>query len=69
MFCKVNLTTSQKVSMTSKIWLIGPVCRCLHIRTVVDAKEKPENYCRKQRKKQSRLALQPSTNTVRFAIV
>ncbi|KAI9553349.1 hypothetical protein GHT06_021247 [Daphnia sinensis] len=40
----------------------SPVYRCLHIHTVLDAKETYENYYRKQRKKQARLALQPPTN-------
>jgi hypothetical protein len=46
----------------------SPVYRCLHIHTVLDAKETYENYYRKQRKKQARLALQPPTNMVRFVI-
>lgn len=44
----------------------SPVYRCLHIHTVLDAKETYENYYRKQRKKQARLALQPPTNMVGF---
>lgn len=40
----------------------SPVYRCLHIHTVLDAKETYENYYRKQRKKQARLALQPPIN-------
>jgi hypothetical protein len=46
----------------------SPVYRCLHIHTVLDAKETYENYYRKQRKKQARLALQPPTNMVGFVI-
>ena len=42
----------------------SPVYRCLHIHTVLDAKETYENYYRKQRKKQARLALEPPTNMV-----
>nr|CAG4640652.1 EOG090X01NK [Eulimnadia texana] len=40
----------------------SPVYRCLHIHTVLDAKETFENYYRKQRKKQARLALIPPSN-------
>jgi len=40
----------------------SPVYRCLHIHTVLDAKETYEDYYRTQRKKQARLALQPPTN-------
>nr|CAG4645371.1 EOG090X01NK [Lynceus sp. MCZ IZ 141354] len=40
----------------------SPVYRCLHIHTVLDAREAFENYYRDQRKKQARLALQPPTN-------
>lgn len=42
----------------------SPVYRCLHIHTVLDAKETYESYYRKQRKKQARLAMQPPTNMV-----
>lgn len=42
----------------------SPVYRCLHIYTVVGARETFETYYRKQRKKQARLVLQPPTNMV-----
>ena len=40
----------------------SPVYRCLHIYSVLGEKETFENYYRKQRKKQARLALGPSSN-------
>nr|CAG4643743.1 EOG090X01NK [Lepidurus arcticus] len=40
----------------------SPVYRCLHIHTVLDDKDAFEEYYRKQRKKQARLALQSPTN-------
>uniref|UniRef100_A0A663N8G7 Exocyst complex component n=1 Tax=Athene cunicularia TaxID=194338 RepID=A0A663N8G7_ATHCN len=46
----------------------SPVYRCLHIYSVLDARETFENYYRKQRRKQARLVLQPPSNMVRCAI-
>ncbi|XP_042727946.1 exocyst complex component 6B isoform X4 [Lagopus leucura] len=40
----------------------SPVYRCLHIYTVLGARETFENYYRKQRRKQARLVLQPPSN-------
>ncbi|XP_074760338.1 exocyst complex component 6B isoform X8 [Athene noctua] len=40
----------------------SPVYRCLHIYSVLDARETFENYYRKQRRKQARLVLQPPSN-------
>ena len=40
----------------------SPVYRCLHIYSVLGEKETFENYYRKQRKKQARLALGPTSN-------
>ncbi|KAM8939853.1 exocyst complex component 6B isoform 3-T3 [Pelodytes ibericus] len=40
----------------------SPVYRCLHIYTVLGSRETFENYYRKQRRKQARLVLQPSSN-------
>uniref|UniRef100_A0A671NNW1 Exocyst complex component n=1 Tax=Sinocyclocheilus anshuiensis TaxID=1608454 RepID=A0A671NNW1_9TELE len=39
-----------------------PVYRCLHIYTVLGARDTFENYYRKQRRKQARLVLQPHSN-------
>uniref|UniRef100_A0A8C1NLQ8 Exocyst complex component n=1 Tax=Cyprinus carpio TaxID=7962 RepID=A0A8C1NLQ8_CYPCA len=43
----------------------SPVYRCLHIYTVLGARDTFENYYRKQRRKQARLVLQPHSNMVR----
>uniref|UniRef100_A0A8C5FV66 Exocyst complex component n=1 Tax=Gadus morhua TaxID=8049 RepID=A0A8C5FV66_GADMO len=43
----------------------SPVYRCLHIYTVLGLRDVFENYYRKQRRKQARLALQPQSNMVR----
>ncbi|XP_063606126.1 exocyst complex component 6B-like isoform X1 [Penaeus indicus] len=40
----------------------APVYRCLHIYTVLGAREQFETYYRQQRREQARLALQPPTN-------
>ncbi|KAL2774063.1 exocyst complex component 6B isoform 3 [Daubentonia madagascariensis] len=40
----------------------SPVYRCLHIYSVLSARETFENYYRKQRRKQARLVLQPPSN-------
>ncbi|XP_040526018.1 exocyst complex component 6B isoform X6 [Gallus gallus] len=40
----------------------SPVYRCLHIYSVLGARETFENYYRKQRRKQARLVLQPPSN-------
>uniref|UniRef100_A0A672RGE8 Exocyst complex component n=1 Tax=Sinocyclocheilus grahami TaxID=75366 RepID=A0A672RGE8_SINGR len=40
----------------------SPVYRCLHIYTVLGARDTFENYYRKQRRKQARLVLQPHSN-------
>ncbi|XP_034146265.1 exocyst complex component 6B isoform X3 [Esox lucius] len=40
----------------------SPVYCCLHIYTVLGAREEFENYYRKQRRKQARLVLQPHSN-------
>ncbi|KAJ6658600.1 hypothetical protein lerEdw1_019988 [Lerista edwardsae] len=40
----------------------SPVYRCLHIYSVLGAQETFEHYYRKQRRKQARLVLQPSSN-------
>ncbi|KAL4660945.1 exocyst complex component 6B isoform X2 [Arapaima gigas] len=40
----------------------SPVYRCLHIYTVLGARETFESYYRKQRRKQARLVLQPHSN-------
>ncbi|XP_019408489.1 PREDICTED: exocyst complex component 6B isoform X2 [Crocodylus porosus] len=40
----------------------SPVHRCLHIYSVLGARETFENYYRKQRRKQARLVLQPPSN-------
>ncbi|XP_076044364.1 exocyst complex component Sec15 [Oratosquilla oratoria] len=40
----------------------APIYRCLHIFTVLGAREQFETYYRQQRKEQARLALQPPTN-------
>ncbi|XP_066277850.1 exocyst complex component 6B-like isoform X2 [Branchiostoma lanceolatum] len=40
----------------------SPVYRCMHIYSVLGAREQFENYYRKQRRKQARLALQPQSN-------
>uniref|UniRef100_A0A8C5BJA3 Exocyst complex component n=1 Tax=Gadus morhua TaxID=8049 RepID=A0A8C5BJA3_GADMO len=40
----------------------SPVYRCLHIYTVLGLRDVFENYYRKQRRKQARLALQPQSN-------
>ncbi|XP_014344915.1 exocyst complex component 6B isoform X1 [Latimeria chalumnae] len=40
----------------------SPVFRCLHIYSVLGARETFENYYRKQRRKQARLVLQPPSN-------
>ncbi|XP_043919906.1 exocyst complex component 6B isoform X2 [Protopterus annectens] len=40
----------------------SPVYRCLHIYTVLGARDAFENYYRKQRRKQARLVLQPPSN-------
>ncbi|XP_053111069.1 exocyst complex component 6B isoform X1 [Hemicordylus capensis] len=40
----------------------SPVYRCLHIYTVLGARETFEHYYRKQRRKQARLVLQPPSN-------
>lgn len=42
----------------------APVYRCLHIYTVLGAREQFETYYRQQRREQARLALQPPTNMV-----
>uniref|UniRef100_A0A8C5C4H4 Exocyst complex component n=1 Tax=Gadus morhua TaxID=8049 RepID=A0A8C5C4H4_GADMO len=50
----------------------SPVYRCLHIYTVLGLRDVFENYYRKQRRKQARLALQPQSNMVplcRFFVV
>jgi hypothetical protein len=43
----------------------SPLYRCLHIFTVLGDKHTFENYYRKQRREQSSLVLQASTNMVR----
>ncbi|XP_047667209.1 exocyst complex component 6B isoform X2 [Tachysurus fulvidraco] len=40
----------------------SPVYRCLHIYTVLGARDTFENYYRKERRKQARLVLQPHSN-------
>ncbi|XP_027586395.2 exocyst complex component 6B-like, partial [Pipra filicauda] len=40
----------------------SPVYRCLHIYSVLGARETFESYYRKQRRKQARLVLQPPSN-------
>jgi len=40
----------------------SPVYRCLHIHSVLNAKEEFETYYRKQRRQQARLVLQSSAN-------
>lgn len=44
----------------------APVYRCLHIYTVLGAREQFETYYRQQRREQARLALQPPTNMVGY---
>lgn len=44
----------------------SPIYRCLHIYTVLSAREFLENYYRKQREKQARLVVQPSFGTVKL---
>uniref|UniRef100_A0A8C8RZK8 Exocyst complex component n=1 Tax=Pelusios castaneus TaxID=367368 RepID=A0A8C8RZK8_9SAUR len=64
---KIGETAMKQVgscSMTGAQDLVdfSPVYRCLHIYSVLGARETFENYYRKQRRKQARLVLQPPSN-------
>uniref|UniRef100_A0A6I8NTV2 Exocyst complex component n=1 Tax=Ornithorhynchus anatinus TaxID=9258 RepID=A0A6I8NTV2_ORNAN len=53
---------SCRVPGTQDLVDFSPVYRCLHIYSVLGARETFENYYRKQRRKQARLVLQPPSN-------
>uniref|UniRef100_A0A6I8PD18 Exocyst complex component n=1 Tax=Ornithorhynchus anatinus TaxID=9258 RepID=A0A6I8PD18_ORNAN len=52
----------EEVPGTQDLVDFSPVYRCLHIYSVLGARETFENYYRKQRRKQARLVLQPPSN-------
>uniref|UniRef100_A0A8D2IWY8 Exocyst complex component n=1 Tax=Varanus komodoensis TaxID=61221 RepID=A0A8D2IWY8_VARKO len=58
--CEVTL--EQEVPGAQDLVDFSPVYRCLHIYSVLGARETFENYYRKQRRKQARLVLQPPSN-------
>ncbi|XP_056612461.1 exocyst complex component 6B [Triplophysa dalaica] len=53
---------ADKVSGAQDLVDFSPVYRCLHIYSVLGARDTFENYYRKQRRKQARLVLQPHSN-------
>uniref|UniRef100_A0A8B9ZW75 Exocyst complex component n=1 Tax=Anas zonorhyncha TaxID=75864 RepID=A0A8B9ZW75_9AVES len=55
-------TTTDLVPGAQDLVDFSPVYRCLHIYSVLGARETFENYYRKQRRKQARLVLQPPSN-------
>uniref|UniRef100_A0A674JQB2 Exocyst complex component n=1 Tax=Terrapene triunguis TaxID=2587831 RepID=A0A674JQB2_9SAUR len=68
--CVINVTLTKHTSTVKISGVPGaqdlvdfsPVYRCLHIYSVLGARETFENYYRKQRRKQARLVLQPPSN-------
>ncbi|XP_054845918.1 exocyst complex component 6B isoform X2 [Eublepharis macularius] len=54
--------SARKVPGAQELVDFSPVYRCLHIYSVLGARETFENYYRKQRRKQARLVLQPPSN-------
>ncbi|XP_036190029.1 exocyst complex component 6B isoform X3 [Myotis myotis] len=59
---KIGETAMKQVPGTQDLVDFSPVYRCLHIYSVLGARETFENYYRKQRRKQARLVLQPPSN-------
>ncbi|XP_057193166.1 exocyst complex component 6B isoform X1 [Triplophysa rosa] len=53
---------ADEVSGAQDLVDFSPVYRCLHIYSVLGARDTFENYYRKQRRKQARLVLQPHSN-------
>nr|XP_036883086.1 exocyst complex component 6B isoform X5 [Manis javanica] len=59
---KIGETAMKQVPGAQDLVDFSPVYRCLHIYSVLGARETFENYYRKQRRKQARLVLQPPSN-------
>ncbi|XP_060792117.1 exocyst complex component 6B isoform X3 [Neoarius graeffei] len=59
---KIGETAIKQVPGAQDLVDFSPVYRCLHIYTVLGARDTFENYYRKQRRKQARLVLQPHSN-------
>ncbi|XP_072469707.1 exocyst complex component 6B isoform X3 [Notamacropus eugenii] len=59
---KIGETAMKQVPGAQELVDFSPVYRCLHIYSVLGARETFENYYRKQRRKQARLVLQPPSN-------
>ncbi|XP_053111070.1 exocyst complex component 6B isoform X2 [Hemicordylus capensis] len=59
---KIGETAMKQVPGAQDLVDFSPVYRCLHIYTVLGARETFEHYYRKQRRKQARLVLQPPSN-------
>ncbi|XP_063013861.1 exocyst complex component 6B isoform X9 [Melospiza melodia melodia] len=59
---KIGETAMKQVPGAQDLVDFSPVYRCLHIYSVLGARETFESYYRKQRRKQARLVLQPPSN-------
>ncbi|XP_061024649.1 exocyst complex component 6B isoform X2 [Eubalaena glacialis] len=59
---KIGETAMKQAPGAQDLVDFSPVYRCLHIYSVLGARETFENYYRKQRRKQARLVLQPPSN-------
>ncbi|XP_032353712.1 exocyst complex component 6B isoform X4 [Camelus ferus] len=59
---KIGETAMKQIPGAQDLVDFSPVYRCLHIYSVLGARETFENYYRKQRRKQARLVLQPPSN-------
>ncbi|XP_054845917.1 exocyst complex component 6B isoform X1 [Eublepharis macularius] len=59
---KIGEAAMRQVPGAQELVDFSPVYRCLHIYSVLGARETFENYYRKQRRKQARLVLQPPSN-------
>uniref|UniRef100_A0A672RG48 Exocyst complex component n=1 Tax=Sinocyclocheilus grahami TaxID=75366 RepID=A0A672RG48_SINGR len=59
---KIGETAMKQIPGAQDLVDFSPVYRCLHIYTVLGARDTFENYYRKQRRKQARLVLQPHSN-------
>uniref|UniRef100_A0A8C9NNQ1 Exocyst complex component n=1 Tax=Serinus canaria TaxID=9135 RepID=A0A8C9NNQ1_SERCA len=59
---RIGETAMKQVPGAQDLVDFSPVYRCLHIYSVLGARETFESYYRKQRRKQARLVLQPPSN-------
>ncbi|XP_053258225.1 exocyst complex component 6B isoform X3 [Podarcis raffonei] len=59
---KIGETAMKQVPGAQDLVDFSPVYRCLHIYSVLGARDSFESYYRKQRRKQARLVLQPPSN-------